>query len=58
MTLEELWEQHNSKVNTLIGKLSVGAAQSGNPLVKEVHKDLIDFAHWFDEQMESTDNEG
>ncbi len=57
MTLEELWEQHNSKVNRMIGELSVGAAQTENTHIKQVHQDLIDFANWFDEQMETIDND-
>lgn len=50
--LETLWEQHNSKLNTLIGKATVPAMRSGDPLAKEVHRDLIELATWFDEQME------
>jgi len=49
--MDEIWEQHNSKVNTIIGKLT-GVMVTRNPLVKEAHQDLIDFAIWIDEQME------
>jgi len=43
-----LWQQHNSKVNTIIGKLTMAR---GIPIVKEAHQDLIDFAVWFDEEF-------
>jgi hypothetical protein len=58
MTLEELWEQHNSKVNIMIAKLSVGAAITRDAHVKQAHEDLIDFSHWFDEQMETITSQG
>jgi hypothetical protein len=48
---ETLWEQHNSKLNTLIGKATVPAMRSGDPLAKEVHRDLLELATWFDEEM-------
>ena len=51
--LEKLWGEHNSKINQIIGKLTVPAMQGGNTYVKECHQELIDFAHWFDEQMEN-----
>jgi hypothetical protein len=53
MTLEEFWEEHNSKLNTIIGKLSVPAMQTNLPLVKECHRELIDFAGWVDDSLES-----
>jgi len=53
--LDEIWEEHNSKVNTIIGKLTA-ALVTRNPMVKEAHQDLIDFAIWFDEQMDGTAN--
>jgi hypothetical protein len=53
--MDEIWEQHNSKVNTIIGKLTA-AMVTRNPLVKEAHQDLIDFAIWFDEQMDGGGN--
>lgn len=49
LRMDEIWEQHNSKVNTIIGKLTMAR---GIPIVKEAHQDLIDFAIWFDEQMD------
>ncbi len=55
--MDEIWEQHNSKVNTIIGKLSVGAAVTREPHTVQSHKDLIDFANWFDEQMGGTDEQ-
>lgn len=51
-TLETLWEQHNSKLNTIIGKATVPAMRSEDPLAKEVHRDLLELATWFDEEME------
>jgi len=53
--LETFWEQHNSKLNAIIGKATVPAMRSGDPLAKEVHSDLLDFAHWVDEQFEGMD---
>ena len=50
--LEKLWEEHNSKVNSIIGKLTVPAMSGTTTYVKECHQELIDFAHWFDEEME------
>jgi len=50
--MDEIWEQHNSKVNTIIGKLTMAR---GIPIVKEAHQDLIDFAIWFDEQMDGAE---
>lgn len=50
--LEKLWEEHNSKVNSIIGKLTVPAMQGGNTYVRECHQELIDLANWFDEEME------
>lgn len=41
--MDEIWEEHNSKVNTIIGKLTA-ALVTRNPMVKEAHQDLIDFA--------------
>ncbi len=52
--LDKVWEEHNSKLNTIIGKLT-GAMVTRNPLVKGAHQDLIDFAIWFDEQMEGVE---
>lgn len=52
-TLNEFWEQHNSKLNTIIGKATVPAMRSGDPLAKEVHQDLLEFAIWVDEQLEA-----
>lgn len=49
--LAAFWEEHNSKINTIIGKLTA-AKFRGNLLVDEAHQNLIDFAIWFDEQME------
>lgn len=54
--LEQLWEQHNKKVITMIGKLSVPAMALGHPLVREVHSELIAFAAWFDDEMEKVDD--
>lgn len=53
--LETFWEQFNQKLNTIIGKATVPAMQSGDPLAKEVHHDLLDLATWVDEQMEEVD---
>lgn len=50
--LEAFWAQHNERLNTIIGKATVPAMRSGDPLAKEVHQDLLDFAIWVDEQME------
>jgi hypothetical protein len=50
--LEKLWEEHNSKINRIIGKLTVPAMQNSAPYVKECHQELIDLANWFDEEME------
>lgn len=50
--LEKLWENHNSKINHIIGKLIVPAMSGKDPIVKEAHQNLIDFANWFDEEME------
>jgi hypothetical protein len=52
--LEVLWQEHNSKINSVIGKLTVPAMSTfkSDPLLREAHQDLIDFAAWFDEQME------
>lgn len=43
--------EHQSRVNGMIGKLTL-ARVNGDPLVKEVHQELIDFANWFDETFE------
>ncbi len=51
--LEKLWEEHNSRLNQVIGKLTVPAMQGGNMYVKECHQELIDLANWFDEEMEN-----
>jgi hypothetical protein len=53
--LETFWEQHNQRLNTIIGKLSVGAAVTREAHTLQSHHDLIDFAHWVDEQMEGLD---
>jgi hypothetical protein len=50
--LDKLWSEHNSKIDQIIGKLTVPAMQSSAPYVKECHQELIDLAHWFDEEME------
>jgi hypothetical protein len=55
--LEELWEAHNSKLDSLIGKLTVPAMQSNVPHVKQCHQELIDLANWFDEEMEKITSE-
>ena len=56
--LETLWEQHNSKLNTLTGKATVPAMRSGDPLAKEVHRDLLALAIWFDKEMERLTGRG
>lgn len=53
--LETFWEQHNQKLNTIIGKATGPAMRSGDPLAKEVHNDLLDLAIWVDEQFEGID---
>ena len=40
---------------SIIGKATVPAMRSGDPLAKEVHSDLLDLAHWVDEQFEGMD---
>lgn len=56
MELEAIWEEHNSRVNKLIGKMSVVAARNGG-LAREAHQELIDLSIWFDEQMEEVEAE-
>jgi hypothetical protein len=51
--VEQFWEEHNAKLNTIIGKITVPAMTLGNAMVKEVHTELLDLAHWVDEQMKS-----
>lgn len=51
-----LWQEHNSKINQIIGKLIVPAMSGKDPIVKEAHQNLIDFANWFDEEMEKLSN--
>jgi hypothetical protein len=51
--LDAFWSEHNTKLNTIIGKLSVPAMMGGHPLVKQCHQELIDLAHWVDEQLEA-----
>lgn len=49
MTAEQLkgfWEEHNRRLNTIIGKATVPAMRSGDPLAKEVHQDLLEFSIW------------
>lgn len=55
--LETFQEQLNSKINTLIGKLSVPAMQTRHPMVMECHHELIDLGMWVDEQMEGLDEQ-
>ena len=55
--LETFWEQHNQQLNAIIGKATVPAMRSGDPLAKEVHQDLLDLAVWVDEQMEGLDEQ-
>lgn len=50
--LDKLWGEHNTKINTIIGKLMVPAMNRTDPQVTEAHQDLINFANWFDEEME------
>lgn len=49
--LEAFWEQHNQRINTIIGKLCIPAMQTRHPMVIECHRELIDFAAWVDEQF-------
>jgi hypothetical protein len=53
--LETFQEQHNQKLNTIIGKISVPAMQTRDPMVMECHRQLIDLAVWVDEQFEGLD---
>jgi len=52
MTIEEFWAEHNKRLNIIIGKVSVPAAQIPHPLLKECHKELIDLGIWVDESLE------
>lgn len=52
MTIEKFWEEHNKRLNTIVGKLSVPAARLQDPLLKECHKELIDLGVWVDESLE------
>ncbi len=49
--LEKIWSEHNSKLNSIIGKLTIPAMQGNSPQVKQCHQELVDFANWFDEEM-------
>lgn len=50
--LEAFWEEHKSRMNTIIGKALVPLAMSPHRLGKEVQRDLVNFAIWVDEQLE------
>lgn len=49
--LAVFWKEHNSRLNTIIGKATVPSMRTEDPLAKEVHLDLINFANWVDEQL-------
>lgn len=44
-TIYDFWEQHYTKLNTIMGKALVSTN-------KEILKELVEFAHWVDEKLE------
>lgn len=50
--LEQLWQEHNNRLNGIIGRLTVPAMMKVHPLSTEGHQMLVEFSNWFDEEME------
>lgn len=48
----DFYNEVQRRITTMIGKLSVPMMQTRHPLIKEVHQELIEFSHWWDEHFE------
>lgn len=46
----DFYNEHQERINEMIGKLTVPALR--DPLVREVHRDLIALSIWFDKNFE------
>lgn len=52
---EKFWNDLNSRLNRSIGKLTVPAMRKIDPLVSEVHAELIETANWIDDTLNDLD---
>ena len=46
----DFYNEHQRRIATMIGKLTVPSLR--DPLVKQVHQELIDLSVWFDKEFE------